>query len=52
MLISADADEYASTEENNRLFESITSKNKRRVVISGGHILPEKYFRHILSTCL
>jgi len=47
MLITADADEYASIEQNTQLFDAITSTNKHRVVIAGGHILPKNYLMHL-----
>lgn len=47
MLITADADEYASTTQNTQLFNAITSTNKHRAVISSGHILPENYLTHL-----
>jgi len=42
-LLSANDDEYASSDQNLALFESFPSKDKRHLVYAGGHILPEGY---------
>lgn len=42
-LLSADDDEYASSDQNLALFESFPSKDKRHLVYAGGHILPDTY---------
>lgn len=47
MLITADADEYATSAQNDQLFDAIPSPNKHRVVVAGGHILPETYLTHL-----
>ena len=42
-LLTADDDEYATTEENSALFEAITATDKQHLVFAGNHILPEDY---------
>ncbi|PAY01642.1 acetylesterase [Pseudoalteromonas sp. HM-SA03] len=46
-LVSADDDEYASERENKALFEAIASEQKHHVVIEGGHLLPEGYYKKL-----
>ncbi len=43
LLITANADENASKEENKTFFTSIPSSNKHHITFAGGHILPENY---------
>ncbi len=47
MLITADADQYATSLQSKQLFKSIPSTNKRWAEIPGGHILPKAYLEHI-----
>ncbi len=42
-MLSANDDEYASSDQNLALFASFPSKDKRHLVYAGGHILPEGY---------
>ncbi len=42
-LLSATDDEYASSRQNQTLFDSIRGDHKRHIVYAGGHILPEPY---------
>ncbi|MBT1063675.1 alpha/beta fold hydrolase [Bowmanella sp. Y26] len=42
-LISADNDEYASQDDNQRLFDLIPSTSKQHIRLNAGHILPEDY---------
>ncbi|KID34566.1 alpha/beta hydrolase [Pseudoalteromonas maricaloris] len=46
-LVSADDDEYTSERENKALFEAIASVQKHHVVIEGGHLLPEGYYKKL-----
>ncbi|AOS96741.1 Alpha/beta hydrolase family protein [Microbulbifer aggregans] len=43
LLITADDDEYASKEDNLRLYDAIASENKKHQAFAGGHILPGDY---------
>ncbi|GGO69725.1 alpha/beta hydrolase family protein [Bowmanella pacifica] len=42
-LLSADNDEHASQEDNQRLFNLIPSQSKQHIRFNAGHILPEDY---------
>lgn len=43
LLITADDDEYASKEDNLRLYDAIASEDKKHLAFAGGHILPGDY---------
>ncbi|MGL6160463.1 alpha/beta fold hydrolase [Microbulbifer sp.] len=43
LLITANDDEYASKEDNLRLYDSVASEGKEHLTFSGGHILPDSY---------
>lgn len=46
-LITADADEYATKEQNHQLYQAISSNDKSHTEVVGGHVLPESYLSHI-----
>ena len=47
MLITAGADQYSTPQQNIQRFAAISSPNKRRAVVAGGHILPEVYLQQL-----
>ena len=43
LLVTADEDEYATSEQNLKIFDGIPSSQKKHLVYKGGHLLPEAY---------
>ncbi|WP_226704761.1 dienelactone hydrolase family protein [Microbulbifer elongatus] len=49
LLITASDDEFASPEENQRLYSAIASREKEHLIFAGGHILPADYINSLVN---
>ena len=49
LLVTANDDENASVQQNERLYQSIGSQNKQHRVFDGGHILPDGYVSELTA---